>query len=175
MTDRCIINRISINVKNDEKGIICMKVKICKNDFSLQWQGTYYLALVDYPEIKKWELEKIAKFVAYEKMYNRKTQIECENPVLQSLVCQYLDNRKVIYPFTPRDRKEAGTFNVYGECVTSDYLSHTCTVETAKEILKSGKLLSATKAFGLAGKQLMNDKRNAADDPADYFDYVMFG
>lgn len=97
-----------------------MKVKICKNDFSLQWQGTYYLALVDYPEINKWE-------------------------------------------------------NVYGECVTSDYLSHTCTVETAKEILKSGKLLSATKAFGLTGKQLVNDKRNAAGDPADYFDYVMFG
>ena len=91
MTDRCIINRISINVKNDEKGIICMKVKICKNDFSLQWQWTYYLALVDYPEINKWELEKIAKFVGYEKMYNRKTQIECKNPVLQSLVCQYLD------------------------------------------------------------------------------------
>ena len=91
MTDRCIINRISINVKNDEKGIICMKVKICKNDFSLQWQGIYHLALVDYPEINKWELEKIAKFVAYEKMYNRKTQIECKNPVLQSLVCQYLD------------------------------------------------------------------------------------
>lgn len=37
------------------------------------------------------ELEKIAKFVGYEKMYNRKTQIECKNPVLQSLVCQYLD------------------------------------------------------------------------------------
>ena len=54
MTDRCIINRISINVKNDEKGIICMKVKICKNDFSLQWQGIYHLALVDYPEINKW-------------------------------------------------------------------------------------------------------------------------
>lgn len=152
-----------------------MKLKICKNDFSLQWNGTYYFALVDYPEINSWELEKIAKFVAYEKMYNRKTQIECENPVLQSLICQYLDNSKVIYPFTPRGRKEAGTFNVYGECVTSDYLSHTCTVETAKEILKSGKLLSATKAFGLTGKQLVNDKRNAAGDPADYFDYVMFG
>lgn len=152
-----------------------MKLKICKNDFSLQWNGTYYFALVDYPEINSRELEKIAKFVAYEKMYNRRTQIECENPVLQSLVCQYLDNSKVIYPFTSRDRKEAGTFNVYGECVMSDYLSHTCTVETAKEILKSGKLLSATKAFGLAGKQLVNDKRNAAGDPADYFDYVMFG
>ena len=152
-----------------------MKLKICKNDFSLQWNGTYNFALVDYPEINSWEMEKIAKFVAYEKMYNRKTQIECENPVLQSLVCQYLDNSKVIYPFTPRDRKEARTFNVYGECVMSDYLSHTCTVETAKEILKSGKLLSATKAFGLAGKQLVNDKRNAAGDPADYFDYVMFG
>ncbi|WP_342976408.1 phosphate ABC transporter ATPase [Streptococcus constellatus] len=152
-----------------------MKLKICKNDFSLQWNGTYNFALVDYPEINSWELEKIAKFVAYEKMYNMKTQIECENPVLQSLVCQYLDNNKVIYPFTPRDRKEARTFNVYGECVMSDYLSHTCTVETAKEILKSGKLLFATKAFGLAGKQLVNDKRNAAGDPADYFDYVMFG
>ena len=44
-----------------------MKLKICKNDFSLQWNGTYNFALVDYPEINSWELEKIAKFVMYEK------------------------------------------------------------------------------------------------------------
>lgn len=36
-----------------------MKLKICKNDFSLQWNGTYNFALVDYPEINSWELEKL--------------------------------------------------------------------------------------------------------------------
>lgn len=175
MTDRYIINRISINVKNDEKGIICMKVKICKNDFSLQWQGIYHLALVDYPEINKWELEKITKFVTYEKMYGRTTKIECENIALQHQVYSYIANSKEKFPFIPRDKREAGTFNVDGKCVTSNHLSHTCTVETAKKILKTGKLLSATKVFGLTGEQLVQDKRNAAGDPADYFDYVMFG
>ena len=34
---------------------------------SLQWDGIYYLALIDYPNIQEWELEKIAKFIAYEK------------------------------------------------------------------------------------------------------------
>ncbi len=54
-----------------------MKLKICKKWFSLQWNGTYYFALVDYPEINSWELKRQVRGAW--KMYNRKTQIECGN------------------------------------------------------------------------------------------------
>ena len=37
------------------------------------------------------------------------------------------------------------------------------------------KLMSAVKVFGKSGAELVTDIRNAASDPADYFDYIMFG
>ena len=43
-----------------------MIVKVCNADFSLQWDGMYQFALENYPQIKEWELEKLAKFIAYE-------------------------------------------------------------------------------------------------------------
>ncbi|MDE7504526.1 phosphate ABC transporter ATPase, partial [Streptococcus agalactiae] len=36
-----------------------------------------------------------------------------------------------------------------------------------------GKILSAVKAFNKPAEVLVKDKRNAAGDPKDYFDYVM--
>ena len=54
-----------------------MILKIYNGEYSLQWDGIYYLALFDYPNIQEWELEKIAKFIAYEKLHKRQTSIEC--------------------------------------------------------------------------------------------------
>lgn len=48
-----------------------MILKIYNGEYSLQWDGIYYLALFDYPNIQEWELEKIAKFIAYEKLHKR--------------------------------------------------------------------------------------------------------
>ena len=42
-----------------------------------------------------------------------------------------------------------------------------------KNFLKNGKLLSALNARGVSVEELMSEKRNAANDPADYFEYVM--
>ena len=53
-----------------------MILKIYNGEYSLQWDGIYYLALIDYPNIQEWELEKIAKFIAYEKLHKRQTSIE---------------------------------------------------------------------------------------------------
>ena len=58
-------------------------------------------------------------------------------------------------------------------CVT-DYVCHTTSVDNAKKIFETGKLLSAVKARNISAFELMKEKRNAAKDPADYFDYVMF-
>ena len=35
--------------------------------------------------------------------------------------------------------------------------------------------MSAVKVFGKSGAELVTDSRNATSDPADYFDYIMFG
>ncbi|MCC9731318.1 phosphate ABC transporter ATPase, partial [Streptococcus agalactiae] len=77
------------------------------------------------------------------------------------------------FPYIPKYREAAATFNEDGISLTSDFLSHTCTIETAKLIFKEGKILSAVKAFNKPAEVLVNDKRNAAGDPKDYFDYVM--
>lgn len=39
-----------------------MKLQIWNESYSLQWKGTYFLALSDYPNIQDWELEKIVAF-----------------------------------------------------------------------------------------------------------------
>lgn len=36
-----------------------MILKIYNREYSLQWDGIYYLALIDYPNIQEWELEKL--------------------------------------------------------------------------------------------------------------------
>lgn len=58
-------------------------------------------------------------------------------------------------------------------CFT-DHVCHTASIENAKSIILSGKLLSATKVMDKTAAELVHDQRNAAGDPADYFDYVMF-
>ena len=55
----------------------------------------------------------------------------------------------------------------------TEFVCHTASYENAQKILSSGKLLSAVKARGVSAEQLMMEDRNAAKDPADYFEYVM--
>ena len=57
-------------------------------------------------------------------------------------------------------------------CVT-DYVCHTTACDNAIRILQCGKLLSARLARQVPVEILMNESRNAANDPADYFEYIM--
>ena len=50
---------------------------------------------------------------------------------------------------------------------------HTTSPDNAIKIFASGKLLSALNARKVPVEELMAEKRNAANDPADYFEYVM--
>lgn len=61
-----------------------------------------------------------------------------------------------------------------GACL-SDLVCHATTVESAISIVRSGRILSACKARGVSGEVMATDPRNAAGDPPDYFEYVMFG
>lgn len=58
-------------------------------------------------------------------------------------------------------------------CLT-DYVCHISSVESACAILSCGKLLSAAKVRKIPKCLLVAEKRNAAGDPVDYFDYIMF-
>lgn len=152
-----------------------MKLVIWQNEFSLQWNGTYHFALEAYPAIQAWELEKIAAFCHYERMNQREPQIICKDQAIVRTINQYLKHDNSRVPVIPSHRKVASTYDVSGKVVYDEWLSHTCTVETAIAIFKSGKLLSAVKAFNLPAEELVRDSRNAAGDPADYFNYVMLG
>ena len=58
-------------------------------------------------------------------------------------------------------------------CMT-DYVCHTSSVENAIKILDCGSLLSPVRARNVSAAQLVKEERNAANDPEDYFDYIMF-
>jgi len=152
-----------------------MILKIYNGEYSLQWDGIYHLALIDYPNIQEWELEKIAKFIAYEKLHKRQTSIECTDSCLKKEILDYICQHPFLPPFTPTDKRVASTYDLHKRLVTSDYCSHTTTIDAAISIFKTGQLLSAVKAFGRDAEELVLDSRNAASDPKDYFDYVMLG
>jgi hypothetical protein len=61
-----------------------------------------------------------------------------------------------------------------GLCL-SDLVCHTTSIQCAASIVQGGRILSACRANGVTGEQMAKDPRNAAGDPPDYFDYIMFG
>ena len=150
-----------------------MKINIAKHDYTIIWDGVYYFALSDYPHISPWELKKLLTFMDYEQRHGRQTEIMCEDADILTAV-----NNAIAHPETvknamlPAKITECTACKQHG-CLTK-FVCHTAAIENAKKILSSGKLLSAVKAFGKTAEELVPDKRNAAGDPADYFDYIMF-
>ncbi|MCL2776337.1 MAG: hypothetical protein FWD71_23795 [Oscillospiraceae bacterium] len=150
-----------------------MRVNIANHEGMIIWDGIYYFALSDYPHISPWELKKLLLFIDYEKQHGRQTEIVCENAEILAAVNNVIDNPETVKnALLPTKITECTQCKQHG-CLT-EFLCHTATIENAKKILTSGKLLSAVKAFGKNADELVSDKRNAAGDPADYFDYIMF-
>lgn len=152
-----------------------MKVIIANHGGTIQWDGVYYFSLPNYPNISAWELRNLVLFVAYEKAHERETIIECEDAAIKKLVDQAL-----LYPEFVMSAERPKTILGHPDCADckqgschTDLLCHTASVENAKSILTCGSILSATKARNMTGVELAIEKRNAAGDPPDYFDYVM--
>ena len=152
-----------------------MTINIIDHGSSIVWEGVYYFALSDYPNISHWELRNIILFFEYERKHNRKTEIICEdNNILQAVnhalvnPSLFLTAQKptLITTLACKDCKKGG-------CIT-DYLCHTTEIQFVESIFKCGKLLSATNARGKTGQELSVEPRNAAKDTPDYFDYIMF-
>jgi len=148
-------------------------VNIANHEYPGIWDSVYYFGLSDYPNISDWELRKLILFYDYEKRYNRKTEIVCENSDIILTVNHALANlEKFLSTPKPKIITECTACKQKG-CLT-DYLCHTSSIEDAKSIFKCGKILSAVKARNKTGEELAKESRNAAKDPTDYFDYIMF-
>lgn len=150
-----------------------MLIKIGSFEFTEVWDGVLYKKLSKYPHISDWEKRNIIEFVEYEASHGRKCQIECENTDVLAEVNQALQNRET-YRHAPRPAliTECTACPVRKGCVT-EFVCHTTSAENAVKILQCGSLLSAIKARNLAVEELMSESRNAANDPADYFEYIM--
>ena len=138
------------------------------------WDGVFYKALSNYPYITKWEIKSILDFMEYEKRYGRACRIECENKGIIDRIENAIQNPTKYKNISPPKRITECTACPYRKGCETEFVCHTTSVENAAKIFESGKLLSAVNARGIPAEQLMMESRNAAHDPADFFDYIMF-
>jgi hypothetical protein len=151
-----------------------MKINIAQHEFPYIWNGVYYFVLSDYPNISPWELKKLIAFMEYEKRNGRgETEIICEDAGITEAVKNAVARPETVENALLPAKITECTACKHNGCLT-EFVCHTAAIENAKKILSSGKLLSAVRAFGKTADELVLDRRNAAVDPADYFDYVMF-
>lgn len=148
-----------------------MLIKIGNFDCSECWDGIFYKKLSDYPNITEWEIQTITDFANYEAKYGRTCEIEAEEAVLKRIVEYRAANKKRVP--VPQKITECTACPKYKGCMT-DFVCHTSPVENALKILDCGSLLSPVLTRGKSAKELKAEKRNAANDPEDYFEYVMF-
>ena len=151
-----------------------MLIKIGNFDFTEVWDGVFYKKLSDYPQVSDWEIRTIIEFIEYENRYGRKCIIECDDSTLLNIINQKITDKET-YLKIPRPKllTECTACPYRKGCVT-DYVCHTTSAENSIKIFQCGKLLSALKARRVPVEELMNEKRNVANDPADYFEYIMF-
>ena len=150
-----------------------MRVNIANHEITIMWDGVYYFALSDYPNISQWELKKLLAFMDYEKRHGRHTDIICENTAIMTAVNNAVARPETVADASLPEKITECTYCKQNGCLTR-FVCHTATIDNAKKILEGGKLLSAAKAFDRNANDLVSDKRNAAGDPADFFDYIMF-
>ena len=151
-----------------------MIIKIGDFECTEVWDGVFYKKLCNYPQVSDWEIRNIIEFIEYENKYGRKCTIECEDANLLRLIKEKIQDRdRYVKTLRPKLLTECTACPYRKGCVT-DYVCHTTSVENAIKIFQCGKLLSALNARNVPVEELMSEKRNAANDPADYFEYIMF-
>lgn len=151
-----------------------MLINIGNHEFTEVWDGVLYKKLSNYPNISDWELRNILEFAEYEKNHGRNCEIVCEESRILHLV-QEAFSQKEKYMGIPKPDKisECTACPKRKGCMT-DLVCHTTSIENAISIFKCGSLLSALNVRKIPVEQLMAEDRNAAGDPADYFEYIMF-
>ena len=150
-----------------------MLIKIGDFEFTSVWDGVFYKKLSRYPAVSDWEKRNIIEFVEYEASHGRECRIECGDTGALAQIHAALGDRDAYRNVArPALLTECTACPVRKGCVT-EFVCHTTSVENAGKILACGSLLSAVKARGIPVEELMAESRNAANDPADYFSYIM--
>ncbi len=150
-----------------------MKIIIADHEYSYKSNDEYYFALSDYPNISQWELRKLICMSDYEKSHERDSQIVCENDAILKKVYQaFAEPETVMNASVPEKITECTACKQKG-CLT-EFVCHTASIENAKSILACGKILSAINARGKTGDELAKEPGNAAGDPPDFFENIMF-
>ncbi len=150
-----------------------MRIEIGQYEYTECWDGVLYKKLSAYPNISDWEIQNILDFIQYESFNGRNSVINAEEGVIRAIEAykeKYQSGNRLLPPDTIT---ECTACPKYKGCMT-DLVCHTSSLKDAISILDCGKLLSAVLARKKSAKELMAENRNAANDPEDYFDYVMF-
>ena len=100
-------------------------------------------------------------------------KIESERQIIEKIE-NYRDTYEKGVRISPPEKiEECTACPKYKGCMT-DYVCHTTSVDNAIKILKTGKLLSPVLARNMSAAELAKESRNVANDPEDYFQYIMF-
>ena len=150
-----------------------MLIKIGDFECTEVWDGVFYKKLSNYPNVSDWEIRTIIEFIEYEKKYGRTCHIECDNKnTLQTVLAGIAQKEAYLSAPRPKLLTECTACPYRKGCVT-DFVCHTTSIDNAIKIFQCGKLLSALNARKVPVEILINESRNAANDPADYFEYIM--
>lgn len=149
-----------------------MKIQFRDNDCTECWDGVFYKKLSNYPNITEWEMQTIIDFISYEKNNGRECELVGDEQIV-SKIEEALEKDNHKRASVPYKIEKCTACPSYKGCMT-DFVCHTSPVENAISILKCGSLLSPVKARHESAEVLMKEARNAANDPADYFEYIMF-
>ena len=150
-----------------------MLIKIGQFDITECWDGVFYKKLSHYPNITTWEIQTVLDFIKYEESYGRMCKIESERQIIEKIE-NYRDTYEKGVRISPPEKiEECTACPKYKGCMT-DYVCHTTSVDNAIKILKTGKLLSPVLARNMSAAELAKESRNVANDPEDYFQYIMF-
>lgn len=143
------------------------------------------------PEPSDWELQHLNEYLLYEIYHDRRIVLWCANTQAYKSVRNSI---KQFFRYENMGLSEFVSLKLASQperakniplelthcqackekrCIT-DLVCHVASFTNAERILKSGVILSACKARNESGQDLALEKRNAAGDPPDYFEYVMF-
>lgn len=150
-----------------------MLIRIGNFEYTECWDGVLYKKLSAYPDITAWEIQTVLDFTAYEEAHGRKCEIDAPDAVRRAIEAYqpvYAAGTRLAPPEKIQECTACPTFR---GCMT-DLVCHTSPAENAKAIFACGSLLSPVKWRGIPAETLAKERRNAANDPADYFDYIMF-
>ena len=150
-----------------------MLIRIGQFDITECWDGVLYKKLSRYPRITPWEIQTVLDFISYEKSNGRDCEIEAEQGILDAIEHYRPAYDQGIRIQPPQKIRECTACPKYQGCMT-DYVCHTSPVENAVKILECGRLLSPVRARKMSAAELQKEARNAANDPEDYFEYIMF-